>query len=84
MPAKVSPTLKVLMEIRDAVRATNERVDKLDVRLAHVEEVMAVEMHANRAVMLDLVELMRDRRDRHDVRLENHERRLRALERRTG
>ena len=70
MPAKVSPTLKVLMEIRDAVRATNARVDglvrsvnerfeHLEGRLGHLEEVISVEMHANRAVMLDLVELMR-------------------------
>lgn len=54
MPAKVSPTLRVLFELRDGQRRTNERLDAL-------ESSLAGELRAVGAVLVDVRELLRER-----------------------
>jgi hypothetical protein len=88
MPAKVSATLKALLEIRDAVRRTDSRLDALErttaERFESLERVLVGELVANRTVMQDIATILRDGRVRYERRLDDHERRLRALERKTG
>lgn len=69
--ARVSPTLKVLLEMRDEMRSLNGRVESL-------ESVMKGLAPA----VFDLVRLMQSRELRD--RMEDHERRLSSLERRAG
>jgi len=69
MSGKVSNTLKVLMEIRD-------RQDSL-------EHTVVTEMRAVAAVLHDVRDILRDRLDVRDT-VVDHERRIAALERRTG
>ena len=38
VPGKVSPTLHVLREIRDELKGTNQRLDRVEARVAGVEE----------------------------------------------
>ena len=86
MAGKVSPTLKVLIEIRNELRGTNRRVDALGERVdALGERVDALEqtMRAVAPAVMETLTLLRARSDLGD-RVMDHERRLVALERRTG
>jgi hypothetical protein len=77
--ARVSPTLKVLLEMRDEMRSLNRRVESLDGRVESLESVMKGLTPA----VFDLVRSMQSRDDLRD-RMEDHERRLSRLERRAG
>jgi hypothetical protein len=90
--AKVSQTLQVLMAMRDELRGmrgdlgdvkaelrdfklqTNDRFERLDATMA--EQFIGIA-----AVLRDTQILLRDRLDQRD-RVEDHERRIRSLERR--
>lgn len=76
MPAKVSPTLRVLFELRDEQRRTNARLDAL-------ESSLAGELRSVGSVLVDVRDLLRDRLDVRD-RVEDHERRIASLERAGG
>ncbi len=100
MPGKVSPTLRVLIEIRDEVRGTNARVDGLTARVdgltarfdglaARVDGLTArVESLENTMHQLApaVFETVRILKRRDDLRdrVEDHERRLATLEHRAG
>ena len=71
-PSKISPTLRVLMEIRD-------RVSRLEQRQDRSEERIAGELGAVTAAILQVRDLLRERLDDH-LRVEDHERRITALE----
>jgi hypothetical protein len=84
--------MKVLLEIRDAVRETNARLERCTQRLDHRNDPastfptrLAVETGALREARRELTAEVRDWEDREiSRRLDDHEQRLRALERRTG
>lgn len=94
MPGKVSPTLRVLMEMRDELRAlrrdTNNRFAAVDARFGAVENRfetlenrLANELAAVAVAVSQVRTLLADRLDLRD-RVEDHESRLRKLERRTS
>ncbi len=90
MAGKVSPTLRVLHELRDGQRGleraqaeTNERLERLTSRVDSLEVTVARELRAVATVLIDVRDLLRDRLDIRD-RVENHEQRIASLERRTG
>jgi hypothetical protein len=66
-----------LREVRDEIRKTNDRVDSL-------ERVVIAEAAANRTAYSEVAAALRELRGRRDARLDDHERRLRALERKAG
>jgi hypothetical protein len=76
MAEKVSRTLQVLIEMRDEMRKTNERID-------HLETTMAEQFTGVAAVLRDMHVLLRDRLDQRD-RVDDHERRITQLERASG
>ena len=82
--AKVSPTLKVLIEMRDEMRGMRTELTTLRGDVESLRDVVAREAAANRAAFAEIAQIFRTRRGRQDQRLDDHERRLRALERRTG
>ena len=95
MPAKVSRTLQVLMEIRDDARAfkrdvnerfgrVDERFERVDQRFERLENVLVQEFTAQRQVLEQIADLLRVERGRYGTRIDDHERRLKVLERRTG
>jgi predicted nucleic acid-binding Zn-ribbon protein len=104
MPAKTSPTLRVLREIRDELKGTNKRLESVDSRLGSVDgrlvaveervvglerrqtetEVrLATEIIAVATAVGEVRDLLRERLDDR-VRVDEHERRIAALERRVG
>lgn len=97
MPARPSPTLVVLREIRDELKGTNQRLDRVEERVealghrlealehrqAEGETRLASELIAVGKVMGEVRDLLRDRFDLRD-RVDEHERRLVALERQIG
>ena len=96
MPKKsrVSPMLLVLREIRDEVRGTNRRVDALTARVERVEEgVGAVEQRlvgveirlaTELVAVAEAVRSVQQLIVARSARADDHERRIAALERRTG
>ena len=76
MSGKVSTTLKVLGELRAEQARTRDEVERL-------REVVATELRAVAAVMIDVRDMLRDRLDVRDEG-RDHERRIAALERRAG
>jgi len=76
MAAKVSPTLRVLREIRD-------RVDSLEERMVAQNAALATEVVAVATAVVEVRDLLADRLNQRD-RIDNHELRIRELERRTG
>lgn len=90
MPAKVSQTLRVLLEMRDEMRGMRGELRELNARTANVESridnlerTTATEMSATREAIQQVVVLLRDRRDRQGEQLADHEKRIAALEKRT-
>ncbi len=77
--AKVSPTLKVLLEMRDELRGLNGRVDALTGRVESLESVMKGLAPA----VFETLRLLQSR-DEVRARVDDHERRLVDLERRAG
>jgi hypothetical protein len=84
--AKTDPTLLVLREIRDQLKGTNERLDGVTARLDAVEKRqnesetrLATELVGVARAVIEVRDLLRDRLDLRD-RLEDHERRIAALE----
>ena len=88
MPGKVSPTLEVLLEIRGELRELRGEIQRVDrtvnARIDGLENVVASEMSANREVLGTIVELLRDRRDTLGEKVQDHETRIQALERRSS
>lgn len=97
MPAKVSPTLQVLLQIRDELKGTNARLDATNTRLDAVEDAVAglgkrqTEMEVRLATELISVanavqgvrDLLRDRLDDRK-RVDDLERRMETIERKVG
>jgi chromosome segregation ATPase len=90
MAEKVSPTLRVLREIRDEIKGTNHRLDRLEEqggtlerRQSESEVRLATELVTVARAVTEVRDLLRERLDASD-RVENHERRITALERRAG
>ena len=83
MPAKVSPMLRAILELRDGQRAVQDELHGVRTRVDGLEMVMTRELGAVGAVLVDIRELLRDRLDVRD-RVDDHERRLERLERRAG
>jgi len=88
MPRKESATLKVLREMRDELKGTNVRLDRVESRVAAVEN-RQTETEARLATELVAVaravgEVRDLRRDGLAIRaqVDDHERRLSALEKR--
>jgi len=88
MPKRPSPTLQVLREIRDELKQTNERLGRVEGRAESLErrqsesEVrLATELVAVAKAVHEVRDLLRDNLVVHH-RVEDHERRLLALERR--
>jgi len=77
MPGKVSPTLRVLMEIRNEIRGTNQRVDALGERVDALERTMRKVAPA----VMETLTLLKERSDLRE-RVQDHELRIGALERR--
>jgi len=90
MPKRPSPTLQVLREIRDGIRQTNERlgrvegrVEALERRQSESEVRLATELIAVTKAVGEVRDLLRDNLlVQH--RVEDHERRILALERQAG
>lgn len=87
---KISPTLKVLVEIRDTLRAHDEKLSALDTNLSalgkrqvETEIRLATELVTVAKVMGEVRDLLRDRFDQRD-RVDDIDRRLTALERRAS
>jgi hypothetical protein len=94
MPGKVSPTLRVLQEIREELRNQREEIRELRVELRQHKEVtdgrfIAMETRLS-AEILQVVGAIHEVRDllRDTLvlgpRVDDHERRIRALESRGG
>jgi hypothetical protein len=86
-------TTQILIDIRDAVRATNERIDQTNARLDHsidrLDRLERRQVDGEIRISTELVALAGAVRNFHDdflaerpyrTILEDHERRLRALE----
>jgi len=85
---KVSPTLLVLREIRDQLKETNTRLDAVERGLDAVERRqtdtetrLASELVAVAKAVGEVRDVLRDRLEVRD-RVEDHERRIAALEHR--
>ena len=83
-------TVEILKSIRDEIRGTNTRIDDTNQRLGLVErrqvesEVrLATELVALAGVVREVRDAVRDDRVSR-VRVDDHERRIEALERRRG
>jgi chromosome segregation ATPase len=97
MPPKVSRTLQVLIEMREEQRHMRKDIAELrhgltevrdevgEVRdgLAQLTTVVTTELGATAAILRDIRTLLRDRLDLRD-RVDDHEGRIRKLERRSG
>ena len=97
MPRRESPTLTVLRAIRDELKGTNARLDQANARLDRVESrVEAVEKRQTEMEVRLATELVAVARAVGEVRdllrdglamraqMDDHERRLAALERQRG
>ncbi len=86
-PTKISNTLKALIELREEQRKMREEQalfhGQVVGRLESIETTFSREMRAVAGVLVDVRNLLRDRLDLRD-QVGDHERRLTALERRTG
>ena len=91
---KISPTLKVLSEIRDGIRGTNTRLDaqveRLDQRIDDLKREVhegnvrvAAELVAVAQAVGDVKALLIESRDER-ARLDDHEARLTRLEKKVG
>jgi hypothetical protein len=88
MPKRPSPTLQVLREIRDEIKQTNEqlgrvegKVEARERRQSESEVRLASELVAGAKAVQEVRDLLRDNLAVQH-RVEDHERRLAALERR--
>jgi septal ring factor EnvC (AmiA/AmiB activator) len=77
--AKTSPTLLVLREIRDELKLANTRLDAVEKRQTETETRLATELIGVARAVSEVRDLLRDRLDLRD-KLDDHERRLAALE----
>jgi septal ring factor EnvC (AmiA/AmiB activator) len=79
-------TIRILMEIRDELRGTNKRIDQTNERLDRSNERLGAVEHAVRDMATQLVFMgrslgvTRTKNRRHNVRLDDLERRVDALE----
>ena len=88
MPRRESATLKVLREIRDELKGTNVRLDRVESRVAAVENRqtetearLATELVAVARAVGEVRDLLRDGLAIR-AQVDDHERRLSALEKR--
>jgi len=88
MPRKESATLKVLREMRDELKGTNVRLDRVESRVAAVENRqtetearLATELVAVARAVGEVRDLLRDGLAIR-AQVDDHERRLSALEKR--
>ena len=90
MAGKVSPTLRVLLEIRDELKGTNVRLERVEGRVGSLEaqqretEIrIATELIGVARAVGEVRDLLRDRSgERH--RVDDLERRLSVVEKRVG
>lgn len=80
MADETSLTVKILTQIRDEIRATNERLEAVERRQVASETRLATELVAVASAVGSVRDLLAARLDDRE-RLDDHERRLRALER---
>ena len=97
MNGKVSPTIRVLQEIRGELRSTVDRIDGTNTRLERLEEKfgslerrqvegeirISTELVSVGKTLIEMRDLLRDRLDDHH-RVDELERRVDSLERRVG
>jgi len=83
MPAKVSQTLRALLEIRDEQRRSRADHERLRGEVVQMRDEVTHELRGVSAVLVDVRDLLRERLDLRD-QVGDHERRLTALEKRTG
>lgn len=90
MASKTSPTLKVLREIRDRLDSHDRRFESIEQRMDSMEQNMILlqtrlttEVIAVADAVREVSALLRDRLDDR-ARVDDHERRLRDLERKVG
>jgi len=78
-----SLTLAVLKEIRDEVHKTNERLDRLERHQTETEVRLATELLAVSSAVHEVGDLLRTNLDVR-TKVEGHETRIAALERKVG
>ncbi len=83
MPAKVSRTLRALLEIRDEQRRSRAGHERLRGEVVQMRDEVTHELRGVSAVLVDVRDLLRERLDLRD-QVGDHERRLTALEKRAG
>lgn len=83
MPAKVSQTLRALLEIRDEQRRSRADHERLRGEVVQMRDEVTHELRGVSAVLVDVRDLLRERLDLRD-QVGDHERRLTALEKRAG
>jgi septal ring factor EnvC (AmiA/AmiB activator) len=76
-------TIEVLKSIRDELRGTNTRLDRVERRQADTEVRLATEIVAVASAIHEVRDLLREDRQLR-ARLDDHERRLTAVETRAG
>ncbi len=76
-------TIEILKDIRDGIRTTNERIDRLERRQVESETRIATELIAVAGAVNGLREDLREERALRQ-RIDDHERRIQAIERRAG
>ena len=81
MAAKISPTLKVLHELRGDIRALTHRVDAVEAALTGRVDALESVMKGLAPAVFETLRLMQGR-DEVRARVDDHERRLTKLERR--
>jgi hypothetical protein len=88
-------TVEILKDIRDGVRTTNTRIDETNTRLdaglaglreqqVHTEIRLATELVAVSSALRNVTDLLRVQDGALRARVEDHERRLDVLEKKTG
>lgn len=80
---KPSATLQVLREIRDELKQTNVRLGAVERRQTETETRLVSELVAVAKLVSEVRDVLRDRLDVRD-RVEEHEKRIAALEHRLG
>ena len=76
-------TIEILKDIRDGIRTTNERIDRLERRQVESETRIATELIAVAGAVNGLREDLREERALRQ-RIDDHERRIQAIDRRAG
>jgi len=76
-------TIQILTDIRDEGRKTNDRLERLERRQTETEVRLSTELVGVAGAVREVRDLLREDRALRN-RVDDHERRLSAVERRTG